>query len=227
MKIYADDIGEVRYVSHMGHDSTPAHSARVSFYDATTSSRLHVTARDVSLIKYLARHGHTSPFEHCNATLKITCPLFVRSQIMRHRTFSYNEVSRRYTSERLQFWVPSALRGQHEKSLQCSSEEVVEESEHWLECWRKHSENCQMFYELMIASGVAREQARAILPQSLYTHFWMSGNLNNWARFLRLRLDPHSQPETRAVAVAARDILMKHFPVSLGALLGDFEEVDH
>jgi len=79
----------------------------------------------------------------------------------------------------------------------------------------------------MLASGVAREQARAILPQSTYTHFWMSGNLNNWAKFLRQRLDSHSQPETRAVASAARDILMQHFPISLSALLDDAEKVEH
>ena len=227
MKIYDDGIGEVTYVAHMGHDSTPAHSARVSLYEEATSSKLQMTNRDAMLIKYLAKHGHTSPFEHCAATLKITCPLFVRSQIMRHRTFSYNEVSRRYTSEDVQFWTPSALRAQHQKRLQCSTDEVVHESDHWLQCWDQHHENCMTFYQLMLASGVAREQARAILPQSTYTHFWMSGNLNNWAKFLKQRLDSHSQPETRAVASAARDILMQHFPISLSALLDDAEKVEH
>ena len=221
MRIYDDDVGEVRYVSSMGYDSTPAHSARVSFYSETTSSQMQMTDRDVRLIRYLADHHHTSPFEHIAATLQISCPLFVRSQIMRHRTFSYNEVSRRYTSDRIEFWMPDELREQHQTSLQCSTDEAVQESDHWLQCWDQHHVNCAAFYELMLASGVAREQARAVLPQSLYTHFWMSGNLNNWAKFLKLRLDPHSQPETRAVAIAARYILMQHFPISLGALLGE------
>jgi thymidylate synthase (FAD) len=221
LKIYQDDIGEVKYVSHMGHDSTPAHSARVSFYNESVSSQLQMTERDAKLIRHLADHSHTSPFEHISATIKLTVPMFVRSQIMRHRTFSYNEVSRRYTSENLQFWQPHKLRQQAEKNLQCSVESSVEEEAHWLDCWQTHHENCAAFYHLMLASGVCREQARAVLPQSTYTHFWMSGNLNNWAKFLKLRLTEHCQPETRVVAEAVRDILMYHFPVSLGALLNE------
>jgi len=225
MKVYNDDIGEVLYVSHMGSDSTPAHSARVSLYQLSSSSRLQMTDRDAKLIQYLADHHHTSPFEHCALTVQIKCPLFVRSQIMRHRTFSYNEVSRRYTSDYIEFWRPQQLRKQHDKRLQCSTNESIEYQERWLELWDQHHRNCLDLYNAQIEQGMAREQARAVLPQSLYTQFWMSGNLNNWAKFLKLRLDPHSQPETKVIADAIRYILHKHFPISSAALLGDLAYV--
>ena len=191
MRIYNDDVGEVRYIASMGYDSTPARSARVSYHDQSTSSPLQMTDRDVKLIEHLVRQGETSPFSHCAATLKMSVPLFVRSQVMESDGFTFTEEDQS-TAPNISFWTPEELRG-------CDDDET----------------------ELMLASGVAKDQARAVLPQSLYCHFWMSGNLNSWVKFLRLRLDPHTQPETLAVAKAARFILMKHFPISLGALLGE------
>jgi thymidylate synthase (FAD) len=213
MRIYNDDVGEVRYIASMGYDSTPARSARVSYHDQSTSSPLQMTDRDVKLIEYLVRRGETSPFSHCAATLKMSVPLFVRSQIMESSGFTFTEEDQS-TAPNISFWMPEELRD-------CDDDETVEESDHWLQCWSQHHTNCAAFYELMLASGVAKSQARAVLPQSLYSHFWMSGNLNSWVKFLRLRLDPHTQPETLAVAKAVRFILMKHFPISLGALLGE------
>lgn len=213
MRIYNDDVGEVRYIASMGYDSTPARSARVSYFDQSTSSPLQITDRDVKLIEYLVRQGETAPFSHCAATLKMSVPLFVRSQIMESDDFTYTEEDQSIAPN-ISLWIPEELRG-------CDDDETVEESDHWLECWDQHHTNCAAFYELMLASGVTKSQARAVLPQSLYSHFWMSGNLIHWVEFLRLRLTPYTQPETLAVAKAARCILMKHFPISLGALLGD------
>src|SRR5687767_14024229 len=101
----------------MGEDLSVVNAARVSY--GTSSSSL--TDKDKKLIKYLADHKHMSPFEHCAMTALITCPLFVRSQIHRHRTFSYNEISRRYTSEDIEFYLPSSWRKQDEKNKQSSA----------------------------------------------------------------------------------------------------------
>ena len=92
--LYSDNIGKVDLVQHMGSDLTVVNSARVSF----GVEKADLDDRDKKLINYLIKHRHTSTLEHCSITFKFTVPLFVRSQHMRHRTWSYNEISRRYTS---------------------------------------------------------------------------------------------------------------------------------
>ena len=99
--------GFAELVSSMGSDSTPARSARVSLDNDTADS---TPERDARLVKYLAQHEHLSPFEHCVATLRIKCPLFIARQIMRHRTFAFNEISRRYTDEGVELLRMDTLR---------------------------------------------------------------------------------------------------------------------
>ena len=217
MNIYGGQ-GYACLLSSMGEDHTPACAARVSFAD--TSNQL-MNDRNLRLIKYLAKHQHTSPFEHNTATFIIDCPIYVARQIMRHRTFSYNEVSRRYTSESLNFHLPELLREQAVSNLQCSTSNVIERSEEFIDLIEHHQDLSLEMYNELIESGVAREQARAVLPQSLNTTFWMTGNLLNWSKFLKLRLDAHAQPETREVAEAIMIQLGKLWPISLSALLGD------
>jgi thymidylate synthase (FAD) len=105
IKIYDDDVGSVDYVDHMGSDLTIVNSARVSFGVQKSS----LDGRDKRLINYLVKHRHTSTFEHNVVTFKFTVPLFVRSQHHRHRTWSYNEISRRYTDKGLKFYIPKGL----------------------------------------------------------------------------------------------------------------------
>jgi thymidylate synthase (FAD) len=195
----------------MGSDVRAAEAARVSFYNDSFGSEA-LSERDAKLINFLAREHHTSPFEHSTLSVSIYCPLFVRSQIMRHRTFSYNEVSRRYTSENLEFFEFDGLRGQASKNLQCSTETEVDSSEALKSLIAQHHTQSLELYNSLLDQGVAREQARAVLPQSLMTSFIMTGNVLNWAKFLKLRLDPHAQPECREIAQACRDILKTHFP---------------
>ena len=99
--LYGDAIGRVDYISHMGSDLTVVNSARVSF----GSQRDELDKRDRKLIRYLIAHKHTSTLEHCVVTYKFTVPLYIRSQHHRHRTWSYNEISRRYTEKDLQFYI--------------------------------------------------------------------------------------------------------------------------
>jgi thymidylate synthase (FAD) len=203
---------KVAYVDHMGEDARAAEAARVSFYKEGLGESEGVNERDAKLIAFLARENHTSPFEHSVLSVQIKCPLFVRSQIMRHRTFSYNEVSRRYTSENLEFFEFENLRGQATKNLQCSTDVEVEYSDALKSLIALHHSQSLDLYNRLLDSGVAREQARAVLPQSLMTSFIMTGNVLNWVKFLRLRLDEHTQPECREVAQMCRDILQTYFP---------------
>lgn len=216
MKIYEDGIGEVKLIDWMGDDKRAVNAARVSFLkDDFESSDL--TDRDEKLIRFLVSHKHTSPFEHMYATFRIKCPLFVRAQIMRHRTFSYNEVSRRYTDENVEFYLPSKLYKQAEKNLQCSSDESPD-NEYILKSIYKHSTEASFeSYNILLDNGVSRESARMLLPQNMYTTFWMSGNLHNFLKFLQLRLDKHVQYETVRVAQGIEEQLRERFPVTLEA----------
>ena len=120
--IYNDGIGFVEYVSHMGSDVTIVNSARVSFGQHIDDLR----KRDIKLINYLIKHRHTSTLEHNMVTFRFKVPLFIRSQHHRHRTWSYNEISRRYTEYNLEFYEPKEFRQQSESNRQASTDELID-----------------------------------------------------------------------------------------------------
>lgn len=225
VKIYNDDIGEVSLIDYMGDDKRAAHAARVSFLKDDIDTDKEFTDKDKRLINFLLREKHTSPFEHSTITFRLTVPAFIRSQIHRHRTFSYNEASRRYTSDNLSFYSPDAFRKQAEKNLQVSIEgsefdpvlktihgSVMDYTSTAKELLDKHIDASLNLYNMMLDEGICREQARMVLPQNMYCSFWMTGNLHNYIKFLSLRLDSHAQPEVQAVAQAMLDMLVDLFP---------------
>ena len=116
--LYGDGIGKVELVDAVGTDLTIVNSARVSF----GVHREDLDDKDKKLIRYLIKHKHTSTLEHCFVTFRVKVPLFIRSQHHRHRTWSYNEISRRYTAEKLEFYEPKAFRTQHKSNRQASNE---------------------------------------------------------------------------------------------------------
>ena len=122
--LFDDGIGAVEYIAHMGSDLTVVNSARVSF----DTHKENLDGKDVKLIRYLIEHDHTSPFEHCNITFRFTVPLFIRSQHHRHRTWAYNEISRRYTSVDLRFYEPKQFREQHDSNRQASTSSLINPS---------------------------------------------------------------------------------------------------
>lgn len=211
-------------------DDMPVRAARASFgaQDKTGDN----PKADIKLMNFLAEHGHLTPFEYQHATFLIECPLFIRSQIHRHRTFSYNEISRRYTKENLAFWVPDAYRGQSSNNKQASSDDVIVDlmpratyddpfGEKTIPADKMYRANMQIMlneYQHMIDSGIAREIARAVLPQSLLTQFYMGGNLRNWAHFIALRVDEHAQKEVQIVAHKIAAKLRELWPESCNAL---------
>jgi len=215
--IYGDGLGFVELIDHMGNDKRAINSARVSFLRDEEEEDPELNEKDEKLLRFLLREHHTSPFEHSVVSLKLNVPLFVRAHIMRHRTFSFNEVSRRYTEENITFHIPRQFRKQATRNLQCS-EGVLEQSHAINRTYESFIEDAFKLYEDLLKAGVAREQARSILPQSLYTSFYMTGNLMNWIKFLRLRLGEHVQPETKEVALAIESIISSLYPATFIAL---------
>jgi thymidylate synthase (FAD) len=208
---------KVDYIQHMGDSKMVVNSARVSFGGDNNNP---LSERDEKLIKYLADHKHYSPFEHLSLTVKIECPLYIRSQIHRHRTFAYNEISRRYTSKDMTFHVPDTFRKQSEYNKQASYG-ALDEPEHTavkVELEEFHQKSLEL-YESLLSMGVCKEQARGVLVQNLNTEFYMSGNLRNWVHFINLRDHQDAQVEVQLIAKEVRDILIDKFGISAKILL--------
>ena len=226
--IYGDDIGRVQLIQHWGNDSTIVRSARVSF--GKDSDRKVLSERDIKLIDYLIKHKHTSTLEHCGMTFKFVVPLFVRSQHHRHRTWSYNEISRRYTDVNIQFYEPVEFRTQHKSNRQASNLEEL--TNPVLTCGTDCNESVSLhhqmsldLYDKMIGAGVCREQARGILPQNMYTEYYGTCNLSNLLKFIDLRLHNGAQWEIQAVARACLEIAERFFPITIKSYVDSKEGI--
>ncbi len=220
--LYGDSIGKVEYVEHMGSDITIVNSARVSF----GVHKEELDERDIKLIKYLIKHKHTSTLEHNFITFRFKVPLFIRSQHHRHRTWSYNEISRRYTDVNLEFYQPTGFRTQHKSNRQASHDERIDPVLMRFEdggtltasgALRLHHQKSLNLYQDLLESGVCREQARGVLPQNLYTEYYGTTNLNNLMKFIGLRLHKGAQWEIQLVAQACLDIAEDLYPITVGA----------
>ena len=219
IELYGDGTGCVDYVNHMGDDLTVVNSARVSF----GVEKEKLDGRDKKLINYLIRHRHTSTLEHNLITFRFSVPMYVRSQHHRHRTWSYNEISRRYTDVNIKFYSPQEFRTQHKSNRQASNAEelinpvVVWDGETCAEALRTHHRRSLEFYNTMMEAGVCREQARGVLPQNLYTEYYGTVNLSNLLKFIDLRTHEGAQWEIQKVAEACLEIATDLFPVTVGA----------
>ena len=215
--LYGDGIGKVEYVEHMGSDLTIVNSARVSF----GVHKEELDERDIKLIKYLIKHKHTSTLEHNLITFRFKVPLFIRSQHHRHRTWSYNEISRRYTEVGLEFYEPAQFRTQHKSNRQASNDELINpilssSDRADLAVKQHHFDSVRLFEEL-INLGVCREQARGVLPQNLYTEYYGTCNLSNLLKFIDLRSHDGAQWEIQQVAKACLEIAEDLYPVTVAA----------
>ena len=207
---------KVTYVDHMGDDLRIVNSARISFGGESDI----LTDKDKKLIDYLATNEHMSPFEHNVLTVVIECPLYIRSQIHRHRTFSYNEISRRYTSDNIEFFVPETIRKQAKSNRQASDGELeTDKAAEALLLIEAHHKESEATFNKLLELGVPREQARGVLPQNLLTKFYMTGNLRNWVHFTKLRIDAHAQQEVQVIGQQVLEILKEKFPVATKALM--------
>ena len=221
VKLYDDNVGQISLVQHMGNELTIVNSARVSF----GVEKSELDDRDRKLIKYLIKHRHTSTLEHNFATFLIEVPLFIRSQHHRHRTWSYNEISRRYTDYDMKFYYPSAFRMQSKSNRQTSTDDLVNPNIFTgfggdgsaSDVVREHCEDSLELYEKLIEGGVSREQARMILPQNLYTKYYATANLNNILKFIDLRIHEGAQWEIQQLAKGMLEIIVNIWPFATNA----------
>lgn len=229
---------KAEHIDHMGTDLTVVNAARVSFakesqwaesyFNPNKGTRVDILQdQDSRLIHYLATHNHFTPFTHCMITLRETIPLFVARQRFKHTVgFSYNEVSRRYVDDTPEFHIPDVWRCRPEGSVkQGSGTKPVEyitvdgmqdtPTTHYLD----FIGYARDLYENMIGDGIAPEQARMVLPQSMLTSYYVTGSLSAFARAYTLRADSHAQQEIQLLAQHWDAIIRPLFPVSWSALV--------
>lgn len=225
----SDSKGYVKLIDSMGDLLTPVNAARVSF----GVKKETLDNKDLKLINYLIKHKHTSPFEHNIVSFEFQVPLFVARQHMRHRTWSFNEISRRYTKKDISFYQPNAFRTQHDTNRQASNNDLLNPvlsvvqgaTTNWetkaSAALKRHVQDSLKLYHNMLDSNICKEQARMVLPQNLYTTYIGTCNLSNLIKFIKLRDHEGAQEEIRQVAIACREIVQQLWPEIIEALYKD------
>ena len=219
------------YIDHMGSDLSVVNAARVSFGKKSHCEEIRwvdmgdwcgdmpvVDDKDTKLIKYLATHGHYSPFGHCFASFHIKAPIFVARQLVKHEYLRMNEISRRYVDSEPEFYVPDVWRGRSKDKKQGSDGVVKDIQTDALPQWH---DDALHYYSMLLESGVAPEMARMVLPQSMYTEWYWSGSMDAFANMCNLRLKEDTQYETRLVAQQIDKVMGELYPVSWTALVGE------
>lgn len=212
------DRGSVELISSTCKgDLLVVNAARCSFDKA---HEIFENDKDAKLINYLAKHKHLLPFRHPSATIRIVAPLFVLRQIGKHQVgFSWSEVSRRYIKSEPEFYIPWKFRARPNNVKQGS---INEEPKGGNTNARVRVGIANKYalqeYSNLLEMGVCPEQARMVLPQSMYTTTVTTGTLLGWHHMFTQRTDPHTQLETQEYAKAIGKIMEELFPVSWKAL---------
>ena len=221
----------------MGDDLSVVNAARVSFGKQSEAQgytgkeggamRPILNDKDTRLIRYLAKHEHTSPFGHCFASFHIKAPIFVARQLVKHKFLRWNEISRRYVDDKPEFYEPDEWRGRSKDKKQGSDKKFNTKGMHDADTpdTAKHRAylSANMSYQWLIGIGVCPEQARMVLPQSTMTEWYWSGSLDAFADMCKLRCKKDTQWETFLVAVEISTIMLDLFPISWASLLGTTE----
>ena len=247
---------DVTLIDSMGTDLSVVNAARVSFGKKSTWSGQEgglddgeggmgvLNDTDTKLINYLAKHKHTSPFGHAFASFHVKAPVFVARQLVKHKFLRWNEISRRYVSDKPEFYSPEVWRGKAVDKKQGSSDEVVKML-HWIvedpelsieghteydnvsdtpDRWSSYvNDRALDLYNAMLNSDVAPEQARMVLPQSIMTEWYWSGSLDAFADMCILRCKDDTQEETRQVADQISTAMKDLFPISWEALTKGYD----
>lgn len=222
------DKGFIGIVDSMGSDSSIVRAARVSYGSGTKSVR-----EDRGLIRYLIRHKHTSPIEMCNITFHVKLPMFIANQWVRHRTFSYNFLSARYSVMEDDFYIPARKDMKPQSSINKQGREGELSDDEAFSCIKIIEEMSEQSYQeyltlmnsedgdLLVGiedrQGLSRELSRSVLPMNLYTEMYCNVNLHNLLHFLRLRADHHAQWEIQVYANAIIDLVKDKFPLVMEA----------
>ena len=217
---------EVKLIDKMGSDLSVVNAARVSFAKTSDWESTHIpdiggierklSNADQKLIKYLAKHGHWSPFGHASMQFHIKAPVFVARQLVKHQVgLVWNEVSRRYVDSEPEFYTPLVWRGSPENKKQGSSDVEVDIDPN---DFIRMVDSAKWMYEHLLEMGVCPEQARMVLPQSMMTEWYWSGTLYAFARVCNLRCKDDAQLETQMVANQIDELAEEIFPYSWEAL---------
>ena len=214
---------EVTYIDHMGSDLSVVNAARVSFGKKSewhqriyTGEPNILKTKDAKLIRYLAKHKHKSPFNHTFTTFHVKAPVFVARQLQKHEYMPWNEVSRRYVDEEPELYIPDVWRGRSADKKQGSDGVVKGIDPHVAAIM---VDGAKQDYKYLLAKGVAPEQARMVLPQSMMTEWYWSGTLFAFAKMCSLRMKSDTQEETQYVAQKIALTMSKLYPVSWDALM--------
>jgi thymidylate synthase (FAD) len=194
--------------------------AKTSEWETAEDGTRVLSQKDQRLIKYLANHNHWTPFAHPQITLRIKAPIFVRTQLFKHKVgFTENEISRRYVTNEPEFYTPDWRAAPTDGAKQGSSDfiydPVVEDLDR---VYNKVALESVEIYKQLMENGVAPEQARSVLPQGTYTEWWWTGSLSAYARVFKQRIDAHAQWEVQQYADAIGKILEPLFPHSWAVL---------
>ena len=201
----------VDLIDALGTDLTVVNAARVSF----DKHHEEFKQSDEKLISYLAKHGHWTPFGHPQLQFRVSAPLFVARQLVKHQVgLVWNEVSRRYVDTPPHFYITDKWRSRATDKKQGSGETLVPlKGQDYAYVQAAHIA-CVDAYTHLLELGVAPEQARMVLPQSMYTEWYWTGSLYAFSRICNLRLSGDAQLETREIAQQISEQTNKKFPIS-------------
>ena len=217
-KVECLDKGYIEVVDVLGDDLTPVNAARVSFGGRSEN----FTDKDKRLSKFLIKHKHFSPFRHQHVMMIIKAPEFVMRQWYKHvvgiettsnhptKDHAWNEISGRYVAYS-DFYMPKDFRAQSDDNKQ-ASEGLVDNQKEALQLWQEAQQSSIEAYENMIGMGMAKEQARSILPLTVYTEVWWTASFQSIMNFIELRDEATAQVEIQEYAKALKGIMLDVFP---------------
>ena len=220
MNIAVLDKGYIEVVDKLGDDLTPVNAARVSF--GTKSDTFE--EKDRKLSKFLIKHKHFSPFRHQHVMMIIKAPEFVMRQWYKHvvgiettstsvtKDHAWNEISGRYIPVQ-EYYYPDVWRKQSEDNKQASEGELDDlQQKRMTQMYSEYMKNVEMTYERMVDAGMAKEQARIVLPLSQYTLVYWTASFQSIMNFIELRDEPTAQWEIQEYAKVLKEIMLNQFP---------------
>lgn len=213
-----DGISSVQLIEHLGSDRSVTQAARVSFANDLT---VYTDEREYKLIKFLLKEGHGTPFESNLLKFRIKCPIFVDRHFVKYRAgVSKSEQSLRYTEVQDEFYIPNEFRSQSKSNRQASVAGGLTEQQQTIAQKRllEANFNALSVYKDLLRAGVAREQARMVLPLSTYVSSYYTMNLRALLHILHQRDHDDAQWETRQFAIAMRKLAEPLFPMVFSAL---------
>ena len=202
---------------------TPDAEKHISYVARVSNPKNQDNEKFAGLLRYCIKHGHWSVFEQAFMTVEINTTRGLAAQILRHRSFTYQEFSQRYAdSSLLEDTIPiPELRRQDEKNRQNSTDDLDAKLIHdYRKGIEKHFEEAMWLYKDMLANGVAKECARFVLPLATPTRLYMTGSLRSWITYIALREKNGTQKEHRDIALSCKEIFCKEFPITSEALEG-------